>query len=108
MQQVAQVTCVNFADVYPYNLAATSSARVTVYNSNTRRVNKTFARFKDVAYSGVLRSDGRAMVVGGQQGMVQLFDMASRSILRVGPAIYSSPRHRMPFNARNEGSKCVG
>ena len=25
----------------------------------------------------------------------------------VGPGIYCSPRHRMPFNPRNEGSKCV-
>ena len=26
----------------------------------------------------------------------------------VGPARYCSPLHRMPFNSRNEGSKCVG
>jgi len=26
----------------------------------------------------------------------------------VGPAEYCSPRHRKPFNSRNEGSKCVG
>jgi hypothetical protein len=56
LQQVAQVTCVNFADVYPYNLAATSSARVTVYNSTSRRVNKTFARFKAGAYTRPLLS----------------------------------------------------
>ena len=82
LNQVAQVTSVHFADVYPFNLAATSSARVTVYNSQTRRSTRTFARFKDIAYSGVLRSDGKAMAVGGQQGAVQLFDMSSRSILR--------------------------
>jgi len=26
----------------------------------------------------------------------------------VGPARYCSPRHRLPFNSRNEGSTCVG
>ena len=28
--------------------------------------------------------------------------------LRVGPGMYFSPRHRLAFNSRNEGSKCVG
>jgi len=27
---------------------------------------------------------------------------------KVGPARYCSPRHRMPFNSRNEGSSYVG
>ena len=79
---VSQVTSLHFADAYPYQLAVTSSARVTVYNSQSRRQHRIFARFKDIAYSGVLRSDARAMVVGGQAGIVQLFDMNSRSILR--------------------------
>lgn len=82
LNAVAQVTSVHFADAYPFHLAATSSARVTIYNSQTRRSTRTFARFKDIAYSGVLRDDGRALAVGGQQGAVQLFDMSSRSILR--------------------------
>ena len=79
---VSQVTSLHFADAYPYQLAVTSSARVTVYNSQSRKQSRVFARFKDIAYSGVLRSDARAMVVGGQAGLVQLFDMNSRSILR--------------------------
>jgi len=35
----------------------------------------------------------KPLVVGGQQGMVQLFDMASRSILRVGPGPADTLRH---------------
>ena len=82
LDQISQVTSVAFADVYPYALAVTSSARVTVYNSQNRMALRTFARFKDVAYGGVLRGDAKALAVGGQAGMVQLFDMSSRSILR--------------------------
>ena len=52
LDQISQVTSVAFADVYPYALAVTSSARVTVYNSQNRRALRTFARFKDVAYGG--------------------------------------------------------
>ena len=28
--------------------------------------------------------------------------------LLVGPGRYCSPRHRLPFNSINEGSRCVG
>ena len=82
LNQVSQVTSVAFAEAYPHHLAVTSSARVTVYNSKSRRPHKMFQRFKDVAYSGVLRADGKALAVGGQQGWVQLFDMSSRAVLR--------------------------
>ena len=30
------------------------------------------------------------------------------ALAKVGPGNYLSLRHRMPFNLRNEGSKCVG
>eukprot|EP00227_Mantoniella_beaufortii_P015617 CAMPEP_0197580766 /NCGR_PEP_ID=MMETSP1326-20131121/4478_1 /TAXON_ID=1155430 /ORGANISM="Genus nov. species nov., Strain RCC2288" /LENGTH=365 /DNA_ID=CAMNT_0043144575 /DNA_START=333 /DNA_END=1426 /DNA_ORIENTATION=+ len=107
LNQVSQVTCVDFADVYPYALAATSSARVTVYNSTTRRVQKTFTRFKDIAYSGVLRSDGRAMVVGGQMGAVQLFDMSSRSILRKF-TLHTRAVRAVRFSPQNYTQLCSG
>ena len=63
-------------------LAATSGARVTLYAPSGARKLRTFARFKDVAYSGVLRDDGKALAVGGQAGVVQLFDCGSRAVLR--------------------------
>ena len=67
---------------FPCHLTATSSARVTMYNQNGRKVLKTFARFKDVAFSGVLRKDAKVLAVGGQSGIVQLFDVKTRNILR--------------------------
>ena len=63
-------------------LATTSGARVTLHAPSGARKLRTFERFKDVAYSGVLRDDGRALAVGGQQGVVQLFDCGSRAVLR--------------------------
>ena len=54
---------------FPCHLTATSSARVTMYNQNGRKVLKTFARFKDVAFSGVLRKDAKVLAVGGQSGI---------------------------------------
>lgn len=105
INQVAQVTSCHFTECYPYMLAATSSARVTIYNSQTRRSQRTFARFKDVAYSGVLRSDGKAMLVGGQQGKVQLFDMSSRSILRQF-TLHTRAVRAVRFSPQNYSTVC--
>jgi len=63
-------------------LATTSGARVTVYNASGTKKTRTFARFKDIAYSGVVREDGRALAAGGEAGVVALFDCASRATLR--------------------------
>lgn len=43
-----------------------------MYDGLTRQVRRTFSRFKDVAYSGTFRQDGRLLVAGGQNGIVQV------------------------------------
>jgi U3 small nucleolar RNA-associated protein 15 len=43
-----------------------------VYDGLTRQVRRTFSRFKDVAYSGCFRQDGKLLVAGGQNGIVQV------------------------------------
>lgn len=40
------------------------------------------SRFKDNAYSGCYRSDGKLIVAGSQDGIVQVFDAGSRTVLR--------------------------
>lgn len=53
-----------------------------MYNGATRQVGRTFSRFKDTAYSGVFRSDGKLLAAGCEDGIVQVFDAGSRSVLR--------------------------
>lgn len=43
-----------------------------MYSAQSRQVVRTFSRFKDTAYSGVLRADGRLLAAGGQDGVVQV------------------------------------
>ena len=107
LNQVSQVTSVAFAEAYPHHLAVTSSARVTVYNSKSRRPHKTFQRFKDVAYSGVLRADGKALAVGGQQGWVQLFDTSSRAVLRKF-TLHTRAARAVRFSPHSHGILCSG
>ena len=72
----------SFPPVAPYNFAVTSSTRVQIYSSKTHRPKKTISRFNDTAYSACFREDGKLIVAGDATGVVQLFDINSRAILR--------------------------
>ena len=70
--QVGAVTSIDFSPLYPYNYAVTSSTRVIIFDARSRRPLTTLSRFKDKAYSGTFRSDGRLLVAGGETGHVQV------------------------------------
>ena len=70
--QVGAVTSIDFSPLYPYNYAVTSSTRVIIFDARNRRTLTTLSRFKDKAYSGTFRSDGRLLVAGGETGHVQV------------------------------------
>jgi hypothetical protein len=46
--------------------------QVHVYDAQTCSVRRTFSRFKDKAYCGTFRGDGRLLVAGGEEGIVQV------------------------------------
>ncbi|KAK9905478.1 hypothetical protein WJX75_000621 [Coccomyxa subellipsoidea] len=81
-QQVGAVTCIDFSPLYPYNYAVTASTRVIIYDAHTRKPITTLSRFKDKAYSGTFRIDGKLLVAGGENGFVQVFDPKSQTLLR--------------------------
>ena len=53
-----------------------------IYAPVTNTVKRTLSRFRDLAYGGTFRDDGKLIVAGGANPVVQLFDVKSRSILR--------------------------
>ncbi|CCJ29577.1 unnamed protein product [Pneumocystis jirovecii] len=81
-KEIASVSHIHFCAKDPHDFAVTSSARVQIYSSQTCRVKKSIARFKDTAYCGEIRQDGRILIAGDAGGTVQLFDTATRSILK--------------------------
>ena len=96
-QQAGAVTCVNFSPTEPGEVAVTSGPRVLVYDASTGRVKKQVSKFKDVAYSGTFRSDGKLMVAGGESGTVQVFELATKAILRKLEG-HSRPVHVCAFS----------
>lgn len=77
-----QITDINFCPTKPHDYAVTTSTRVLVCESKTCSVKKTITRFKDVAYSGSFRNDGKLVVGGCEDGVVRVFDVNSRIVLR--------------------------
>ncbi|KAG0029849.1 snoRNA-binding rRNA-processing protein [Podila clonocystis] len=82
VKEFAAVSSIHFSETKPHDFAVTASTRVQIYSSKTHQVKKTISRFKDVAYSGTIRGDGRLVVAGDATGLIQLFDIGSRAILR--------------------------
>lgn len=86
------ITHIHFCPTKPYRYAVTSSSRVLIYASKTGKVVKTISRFKDTARSGDFRKDGKLVVAGGDDGLVQVYDVGSRAVLR------SMKEHNQPVH----------
>jgi U3 small nucleolar RNA-associated protein 15 len=84
----------------PHHLAATAGTRLLTYDGSGSagplRLRRAFNRFKDVAYGGAWRGDGAALIAGGADGLVQVFDASSRSLLR-RLAGHAAPVHAARF-----------
>ncbi|OBZ70427.1 U3 small nucleolar RNA-associated protein 15 [Grifola frondosa] len=69
--------------------------------SPTQKVTKTISRFKDVARSGCIRGDGKLVVAGDDTGLIQVFDINSRAILRTLDS-HKQPVHVTKFSSLNQ------
>ncbi|CAM9338876.1 unnamed protein product, partial [Heterosigma akashiwo] len=80
---VAPPTHIDFCPVAPHNFLVTASTQVTMYSSRSNSAIRSFTRFGDIAHCGVFRHDGKLIAAGDGSGKVRLFDVDSRSALRV-------------------------
>lgn len=82
IKQPSPITHIHFCPSRPHRYAVSSSTRVLIYAPKTGKVVKTVSRFKEVARSAEFRKDGKLLVAGSDDGLVQVFDVSSRAILR--------------------------
>ncbi|PKX98078.1 snoRNA-binding rRNA-processing protein UTP15 [Aspergillus novofumigatus IBT 16806] len=66
----------------PDVFTVTTGARVQIYSIRTRKLLRTITRFDDTVRGTDVRPDGRVVVTGDDTGTVQVFDVASRAILK--------------------------
>ncbi|KAF8621608.1 hypothetical protein AX15_007628 [Amanita polypyramis BW_CC] len=98
VKEYAPVTSIHFSPSKPHRYAVTAATRVQIYAPRTQKVVKTISRFKDVARSGNIREDGKLLVAGDDGGLVQVFDMNSRTILRTLDS-HKQPVHVAKFSS---------
>ncbi|GFO34197.1 U3 small nucleolar RNA-associated protein 15-like protein, partial [Plakobranchus ocellatus] len=82
IKEYGAITDINFCQVKPHNFAVTNSMRVQIYNGENNQLVGTVSRFKDVAYSGSYRRDGKLLVAGTEDKYIKLFNPDTRSLLR--------------------------
>ncbi|XP_063221624.1 U3 small nucleolar RNA-associated protein 15 homolog [Bacillus rossius redtenbacheri] len=96
VKEFGPIDYIDFSPVEPHYFAVTCSVRVQIYNSITKLVQKNLNRFQETAYGGSFRKDGRLLCAGGEEKHVKLFDVSSKSLLRVFRG-HTSAVHRCAF-----------
>ncbi|XP_059179356.1 U3 small nucleolar RNA-associated protein 15 homolog [Physella acuta] len=82
VKEYGAITDIDFCPTKPHNFAVTNSMRVQIYNGGSSQLEGTVSRFKDVAYSGTYRGDGKLLVAGTEDKYIKLFNPGTRSLLR--------------------------
>ncbi|XP_034243602.1 U3 small nucleolar RNA-associated protein 15 homolog [Thrips palmi] len=100
LKEFGPVDYIDFSPLEPYPFAVTCSVRVQIYNPITKTVWKNLSRFRQAAYGGSFRSDGRLLCAGGEEAIVQMFDVSTKTPLRVFKG-HSAPVHRCFFTPDN-------
>ncbi|XP_076181900.1 U3 small nucleolar RNA-associated protein 15 homolog [Ptiloglossa arizonensis] len=100
VKEFGPIDYVDFSPVEPHYFAVTCSVRVQVYNPITKLVTKNLSRFKEAVYGGSFRSDGKLLCAGGEEAVVRLFDVNTKSLLRLFSG-HKAAVHRTFFTADN-------
>ncbi|XP_071846032.1 U3 small nucleolar RNA-associated protein 15 homolog [Apostichopus japonicus] len=82
IKEFDSISHLDFSPIEPHQVAVTTSNKIRLFNPINNQVDRTFSRFKDRAYCGSFRHDGRLMVAGGEEPVVKLLDVSGRAILR--------------------------
>nr|CAD7568464.1 unnamed protein product [Timema californicum] len=96
VKEFGPIDYIDFSPAEPHYFAVTCSVRVQIYNSITKLVSKNLNRFQETAYGGSFRPDGKLLCAGGEESHIKLFDVSSKSLLRVFKG-HSSAVHRCFF-----------
>lgn len=98
LKEFGAIDYIDFSPLEPHPFAVTCSVRVQLYNPITRSVVKNLNKFKETAYGGSFRSDGLLLVAGGEEGVLRLFDVSSKALMRVFKG-HTGPVHRTFFTS---------
>ncbi|KYM93436.1 PREDICTED: U3 small nucleolar RNA-associated protein 15 homolog [Cyphomyrmex costatus] len=98
IKEFGPIDYIDFSQVEPHYFATTCSVRVQLYNPITKLATKTYSKFKEAAYGGCFRRDGKLLCVGGEEAVIKLFNISSNSMLRIFSG-HKAAVHRVFFTA---------
>lgn len=109
IHEYSSITSIHFSPHAPHDFCITSASLLKILSSKTRTVNKTISRFKDSnVYSGQIRSDGKILGAASASGTIQIFDLASRAVLRSWEPTQASPAQVLRWNPTDLTSLATG
>uniref|UniRef100_A0A672N4S1 U3 small nucleolar RNA-associated protein 15 homolog n=1 Tax=Sinocyclocheilus grahami TaxID=75366 RepID=A0A672N4S1_SINGR len=82
IKEFGAITKIDFSPLPPHNYAVTASTRIHIYGPHSQEPIRSFTRFRDTAYGGRFRGDGKLLVAGSEEGLIRLFDISGRVALR--------------------------
>ncbi|XP_073706862.1 U3 small nucleolar RNA-associated protein 15 homolog [Garra rufa] len=82
IKEFGAVKKIDFSPLAPHNYAVTASTKVHIYGPHSQEPIQSFTRFRDTAYGGTFRGDGKLLVAGSEEGLIRLFDVSGRVALR--------------------------
>jgi len=83
IQEFGPISRIDICRTEPHYIAVTGSSRVQIFNPLTNEVHKTLTKFRNAAHCGRFRRDGQLICVGGDEGAVKIFDIATKTLLRL-------------------------
>ncbi|KAK9281784.1 hypothetical protein L1049_004690 [Liquidambar formosana] len=79
---ISAITSLTFSPNPPHDFAATYSASLSLFSSQTLTLKSTVASFSDLSFSASFRCDGNLLAASSLSGVIQVFDTKTRSSLR--------------------------
>ncbi|CAG0917228.1 unnamed protein product [Notodromas monacha] len=83
VKEFGAIQSLRYSPAEPNVLAVSSSAKIQLLNTAIHQVVKTFTKFKEAAFGATFRGDGQILASGGDEGVVKLFDVEKKTLLRV-------------------------
>ncbi|XP_027366616.1 protein SLOW WALKER 1 [Abrus precatorius] len=80
--KLISVPSLTFSPTPPHSFAAAHSASLTIFSSQTLSPTATISSFSDAVTSASFRSDARLLAASDLSGLIQVFDVKTRTPLR--------------------------
>jgi WD40 repeat protein len=75
-QLIGAISSIDFCSAAPHDYLVSAGTRLQLYNGANSVAKRQFTRFKDRAYGGSFRRDGRLIVAGCEDSVVQVGPLA--------------------------------